>query len=116
MTDEDAPLTLKEACELVFRNTVRPATLRAEAGRNRLTIFRIGKRDFTTLRNVREMICRAEQKAPASTWTESADSGLSETARISSARAAARITIEGLKRLSKPTSVKSTSRNRQPVR
>lgn len=46
--DED-PITLKEACEMVFRNTVTPATLRAEAGRGRLEISRIGKRDFTTL-------------------------------------------------------------------
>lgn len=65
--DED-PITLKEACELVFRNTVTPATLRAEAGRGRLDISRIGKRDFTTLRSARELFerCRVEREAQGS--------------------------------------------------
>jgi hypothetical protein len=61
MTDDD-PITLAEACEIVFKNKVTPATLRAEQVRGRIDIFRIGKRDFTTLRSVRAMVekCRVE--------------------------------------------------------
>lgn len=61
---EDEPLTLAEACQLIFRNAISPATLRAEAGRGRLTIERIGRRDFVTRRAIREMRKKCEQ-APA---------------------------------------------------
>lgn len=61
---EDEPLTLAEACQLIFRNAISPATLRAEAGRGRLVIERIGRRDFVTRRAIREMRKKCEQ-APA---------------------------------------------------
>lgn len=108
---EDDPITLVEACEIAFRNRIRPATLRAEAARGRLTIFRIGRRDFTTLKSVRDLQCRAENQARASTSIHNEDSGLSETARISSARAALSQTIARLKNSSPDTSAKSTHRN-----
>ncbi|HWV19494.1 MAG TPA: hypothetical protein VN036_00525 [Devosia sp.] len=52
---EDEPMTLKEACQLIFRDSITPATLRAEADRGRLVIERIGRRDFVTRRAIREM-------------------------------------------------------------
>ena len=52
---DDEPLTLAEACQLIFRKTISPATLRAEADRGRLVIERIGRRDFVTRRAIREM-------------------------------------------------------------
>jgi hypothetical protein len=84
MLDDD-PITLKEACEIVFRNTCTPATLRAESKRGNLDISRIGKRDFTTLRSARELFdkCRVEQKAPASIVTRRAVSTSSATDRAS---------------------------------
>lgn len=87
---DNDPITLKEACEIVFRNTVTPATLRAEAGRGRIEIARIGKRDFTTLRSARELFerCRVEREAQGSISTPSGKLGQSGMVCISSARAA----------------------------
>lgn len=72
---DDYPLTLKEACTLIFRDTISPATLRAEADRGRLVIERIGRRDFVTRRAIREMRKRCEvapaQKAPVSGSSQS---------------------------------------------
>src|SRR5262249_43493575 len=50
---DDDPMTLQEACELVFRGNVTPATLRVDEAS--LAIERIGKRDFVTPRAIREM-------------------------------------------------------------
>lgn len=57
--DPDKPITLEEACKIEFRDTITPHSLRAEASRGRLRIFKVGRRQFTTLRDVREL-CRAE--------------------------------------------------------
>ena len=40
----DDPITLEEACRIVFRDTIKPATLRAEVARGNLIIERIGRR------------------------------------------------------------------------
>ncbi len=115
---DDDPVTLAEACKIAFRDAVTPRTLRAEASRGRLDVFRIGKRDFTTLRSVREMQekCRVDRQGRGSISTDDARRGLSETAHLSSARAAASATVQELKRLSKNTSGKSTGRPRTMTR
>lgn len=99
--DEDAPITLKEACAIVFRDTISVATLRAEATRNKISFARIGKRDFTSIRAVKEMIrkCHDESSERGSTQTNSETSGLSEMEKCLSAQAAALSTAEMLKRL-----------------
>lgn len=109
---DDAPITLAEACELVFRGTMTPATLRAEAARGRLVIFKIGKRHYTTRAHVREMIelCRVEPKDQDSTWTGNDPNGLSEMERISNAQAALTVTLNALKSASPNTSAANTSR------
>ncbi len=63
MTD-DHPIRLKDAAE---EFGIGVATLRAEAERGRLAIYRIGKRDYTTRNDIREMVlqCLAPQKVPA---------------------------------------------------
>jgi hypothetical protein len=96
---EDDPITLKDACEIVFHNAIKPATLRAEAARGRLAMHRIGRQDFVTLRDVREMVerCRAEKPRPASTGTKREIRGSSETVRNSSAQAALENTLRGLR-------------------
>ena len=90
MIDDAAPITLKAACKLWPGARLTVSTLRAEAGRGRLDIFRIGRRDYTTAQAMREMVnrCRAEDSRRVSTSIRSAANGPSETARISSARAA----------------------------
>ena len=99
--NEDNPITLKDACEIVFKGAISPWTLRAEAERGNLEIMRIGKRDFTTIRLVREMMdkCRRAPRDQGSTPTRNGTSGLSETDQRSSAHAAALATVEMLKRL-----------------
>lgn len=91
MNDDD-PITLNEAC-VVFRGTLTPSTLRAEADRGRLTIFKIGRRYYTTKHDVELMVskCRDEAKAPGSTSTKNVEHGPSETERAQSARAALKL-------------------------
>ncbi|HEY0920617.1 hypothetical protein [Devosia sp.] len=105
--DDDTPLTLKEACALFFRNTLKPDTLRAERGRGNLQIMRIGKRDYVTPAAIRGMMnkkCHNGENPPASTSTPPSASGSSETERTRSAQDAARVSAEKLKKLSKSTS------------
>jgi hypothetical protein len=114
----DDPITLKEACEIVFRNTVGPDTLKAAAAAGNLGMSKIGRTLFTTLRDARELHrkCLVEQRAPASISIQRARSGSSETEEVSSAQAGARATVEMLKRLSENTSAESTPRRRQRAR
>jgi hypothetical protein len=100
----ETPLTLKQACE-EFGGTFTPWTLRAEASRGRLDIFRLGKRDYTTHRAMREMVrkCQEESRRRVSTSTRVESSGLSETDRASSAQAALRASVGKLKSNSRRT-------------
>src|SRR5262249_14774591 len=86
---DERPLTLAEACRL-FGGTFTPHTLRAEAARGRLNIFRLGWRDYVTLSNLREMVrkCQEDARHLACTSTDRVDNGLSATARASLERAA----------------------------
>lgn len=87
MTD-DEPITLAEACQLFPRAKLTISTLRAEAARGHLDIFRIGKRDYTTPKAMREMVMRCHEDDPrrACISTRSANNGLSVTERVSSVR------------------------------
>jgi hypothetical protein len=82
MADDPLALTLKDAAE---RYGFTVATLRAEIARGRLTKYRIGKKDWTTPADIREMLelCRVEPKAPASIVTRRAASTPSETVHAS---------------------------------
>jgi hypothetical protein len=51
-----------EACEIFARAKLTISTLRAEAGRGHLDKFRLGKRDYTTVRSMREMLQRVYGK------------------------------------------------------
>ena len=66
MTDiaEDDPITLRAACNLFPEAKLTVSALRAEQERERLEIFRLGRRDYTTLRSMREMVrlCRQADK------------------------------------------------------
>lgn len=107
---DERPITLREAGEL-YR--LKVSTLRAEASRGRLDIFRLGKRDYTTLSAMREMVrkCQDAARLRASTSTPDVGNGLSETERLSSAQAALRTTVTALKRGLPRISGKSTGRN-----
>jgi hypothetical protein len=45
MLADDEPIPLADACQLFPRARLTVSTLRAEADRGRLEIFRLGKRD-----------------------------------------------------------------------
>lgn len=117
MRDDD-PITLKEACEIVFRNTCAVATLRAEADRGRLDLSKIGKRYYTTLRSARELYekCRVNRRAQGSISTQNEMPGLSEMALFSNARAALRATLSAPASCSGDISPANTSRNRAQYR
>jgi hypothetical protein len=51
----DDLLTLRAACEVFFGGAVTPSTLRAEALRGNLRVYRIGRTDFTTTADLRDM-------------------------------------------------------------
>lgn len=106
MTNDDDTITLKDAAQH-FGFSVY--TLRAEADRGRLAIYKIGKRYYTTPADVKEMVkaCRVDQKGHGFTSIRSAVNGPSETDRASSALAAARESAERLKNSSRNTLGKS---------
>lgn len=111
---EDDPVTLKEACELVFRGTISVASLRAEASRGNLDIFRVGRKDFTTIRAVREMQakCLAGRKGRTFISIPQENSGLSEMDHVSSALAALSQSTRALRSSSQNTSAGNTSPRR----
>ena len=111
----DDPITLRVAAH-DFGLSVW--TLKAEARRGHLTIYRIGKKFYTTPNDVRQMVaaCRVEPKVQGFTLIRSDGNLSSETARASSALAAAKETVAKLKNASRNTSGTSTSRNRQARR
>jgi replication initiation and membrane attachment protein DnaB len=80
-------------------------TLRAEADRGRLTIYKVGKRYYTTPGDVKEMVkqCRVEQKVLDSTSIRREINSSSETERVSSALAAAQESALRLKNSSRNT-------------
>ena len=109
---EDDPLPLVDACRLFPQARLTPWTLRAEAERGRLAIFRLGRRDYTTIRSMREMVrkCQDAARPQDSTSTEPETSGLSETEKASSAQAALNQTVAKLNGSLQNTSVKNTNR------
>ncbi|WP_342727336.1 excisionase [Bradyrhizobium sp. B097] len=95
---DDTPLRLAVAAELAFHGGgMTVSGLRLEASRGRLEIWRIARKDVTTLAAIREMrrLCQIPSAKLQSSAPVTVDSG-------ESAPAACRATIETLrKRLSK---------------
>lgn len=54
-TGEDVPMTLEEACRVVFKDAITPATLKAEARRENLVLHKIGRAYFVTSRELSAM-------------------------------------------------------------
>jgi hypothetical protein len=107
---DDTSIPLRDIPSYFPESKFTLSTLRAEAGRGRLAVFRIGRRDYTTFADVREMQlrCREEDHRRASTSIRHEGSGLSETERLASAQAALSQTVQALKGASPSTSAKST--------
>jgi hypothetical protein len=114
----DTPITLDEACRLYPGARYKVPTLRAAADRGELVIFRLGRQYHTTPADMADWVkrCRDEGSRRAYGSIKDEVSGLSETDQLSSARDAARLTVQKLKGLSRSTSPGSTSRSRAPRR
>lgn len=106
--DADTALTLKEACEIFFRDNVGPKTLRSLSRQGRLSIMRIGKSDFVTPQAMREMMKCQENSNPQDSSSNRA-LGSSEMERTLSAQAAAKAIAQELKKHSGSTLVKSSN-------
>ena len=72
---DDEPMTLAEACEIIFRGAIKPATLKAEAARGNLVIERIGRRHFVTRATINAMRerCRVTRPVPRATFIPTGD-------------------------------------------
>jgi hypothetical protein len=110
MTNDGDIITLKDAAQHFGLSVY---TLRKEAGDGRLTIYKVGKRFYTTPGDIKEMIrlCRVEQKARDSISIRSARNSSSETEALSSAQAAANEIAQRLKNSSRTTLGASISLN-----
>jgi hypothetical protein len=109
MTDDDA-IPLKAAAR-VSGFTV--STLRAEAERGRLVIYKVGRAHYTTVNHIREMVksCRVERKGRDSISIHGDKNGSSEMDRASSARAALNQSVTALKQGLPRISGRNTRRN-----
>jgi hypothetical protein len=112
MTSDGDIITLKDAARHFGLSVY---ALRNEANNGRLTIYKVGKRFYTTPADIKEMIrqCRVEQKAPDSISIRSARSSQSETDLLSSAQAAASEIAQRLKSSSRNTLGTSISLSRR---
>jgi hypothetical protein len=114
----DSPITLEEACRLFPQARLKVSTLRTAADKGELVIFKLGRQYHTTPGDMDDWVkrCREEGSRRAYGSTSDASNGSSETEQRSSARAAANLTVEKLKQLSKRTSPASTGRSPAPRR
>jgi hypothetical protein len=112
MTD-DEPVTLSDACSLYPLSKLTVSTLRSEAARGRLEIFRLGRRDYTTPQAMREMVrrCREEDPRRDCISIRPEANGSSVMERVSSAQAALNLTVTALKQGLPRISGKGTPRN-----
>jgi hypothetical protein len=93
-TDDEA-IPLRDIPDLYPRSRFTLSTLRAEAGRGRLRVFRIRRRDYTTPADIREMQrrCREDDPRRAFTSTRQEGNGSSKTGQPESALAALRMSV-----------------------
>jgi integrase len=98
--NDESLLTLEEACEVFLRGKATPATLLAESRRGKLALYRIGRRDYTTLADLKEMqrLCLVQNPVQGSGLIKSVKRTASSMAAASSAQAAAKATFPGAKK------------------
>jgi hypothetical protein len=99
--DSDTRLCLDEAARLEFPDgTVSTRTLRAEAARGKLAIFRIGKKYYTTLAEIDRMVekCPVVRISTSDAGPAANHAGQSETEAMRSARAALEASVRELRK------------------
>ncbi len=85
---DDDPITLSEASEIVLRGAVSVATLRAEIRRGNLAVERIGKNLFTTRAYIKQM--RARWLVPAGSQDGGIEPCVTEADELAALKAATR--------------------------
>jgi len=120
---DDMPLRLDLAAKLAFPDgSIGLSSLRREAARGNLEVFRVAGKHMTTLRAIREMLerCRVKPSQPASGSSQPAMivelSGSSLIEESRSARAALNLRLEKLRGNLPNTSQASESPPRQRAR
>jgi hypothetical protein len=98
-------ITLEDACKHFLGGKVTVATLRAMHKADKLDIYRIGRRDFTTISDLKAMQqkCRVEAPARNSGSTRRATDGRSAMEKASAAQTAVAMRLEQRKRSLKST-------------
>src|SRR5262249_49072357 len=116
--DDEQPIPLADACKLYPRARLTVSTLRAEAARGRLDIFRLVRRVSAArlARRERTDKCQEAARPGPSTSIQPAVIGLSATARASSALDSANTTVSELRSASLNTSARNGSPNAAPIR
>ena len=94
-------ITLDDACKHFLGGKVTVATLRAQHKMQNLEIYRIGRRDFTTISDLKQMQekCRVAVQDPSSGSTRPVKRGPSSTAESAAAQAAAQMRLQERKKL-----------------
>ena len=106
------PVPLADACRMFPRIRLTPSTLRAEAARGRIDIFRIGRRDYVTLASIQDMVSKCHDEDRRRAFTSMMANGASETAHIASGLVALSQTAMELKSGSPNSSDKSMNQRR----
>lgn len=87
-------MTLKEACTVVFKDAITPATLKAEAARGHLVICKIGRAYFVTWRDLNAMWEKCRQQVQSRATPGESTSNRPQEARSRAALAALRLSVE----------------------
>jgi hypothetical protein len=89
-------ITLEDACKHFLGGKVTVATLRAMHKADKLEIYRIGRRDFTTVSDLKAMQqkCRVEAPARNSGSTRRVRDGRSVTEKASAAQTAVEMKLK----------------------
>src|ERR1700733_9610593 len=109
---DDDPVPLRDIAGFFPHSKLTVGTLRAERDRELLETFFLGRREYTTLRNMREYFKRCQDVGNRrdSIKTDNASNGSYSTPDVGTAQAAPSKTLQALKRSSKSTLVTSISR------
>ncbi|RVM54074.1 hypothetical protein CN106_01540 [Sinorhizobium meliloti] len=79
---DDELISLAKAAELFFRGEIKKSSLRTEARKGNLEIFRIANKDFVTRNAIRRMVERCKLPSPVSSTATSQNITAKEAARL----------------------------------
>ena len=110
-TSDDELIPLAEAARIFFSGRLTKSSLRTEAAKGRLEIFRIANKDFVTRDGIRRMVerCRVKESPPVSTSGPTPEPGSSRMDQSVSAQDALTARLNARSKPCAPMSPKNTS-------